>query len=43
LGLALRSADHVLDLPPGEEGIEEGLDDMLVGIGEMLDGLKLAQ
>jgi len=36
-------ADDVLDLPPGDEGIEEGLDHLLVGVGQMLDGLELAQ
>jgi hypothetical protein len=36
-------ADDVLDLPPGDESIEEGLDHLLVGVGQMLDGLELAQ
>lgn len=41
--LALWLADHALDLPTGEEGIEQRLDDLLVGIGEVFDGLELTQ
>lgn len=40
---ALRLTDDVLDLPLGDEGIEEGLDHLLVGVGQMLDGLELAE
>lgn len=35
--------DDVLDLPLGDEGVEEGLDHLLVGVGQMLDGLELAE
>lgn len=38
-----RLSDDVLDLPLGDEGIEEGLHDLLVGVGQMLDRLELAQ
>lgn len=34
--------NDVLDLPLGDEGVEEGLDHLLVGVGEMLDRLELA-
>ena len=37
------SLDHALDLPSGEEGVEEGLDDVLVAVGQLLDGLELAE
>ena len=38
-----RLSDDVLDLPLGDEGVEERLDHLLVGVGRMLDRLELAQ
>ena len=35
--------DDALDLPLGEEGVEQGLDHQLVGVGQVLDGLELAE
>lgn len=39
----LPSADDALDLALGDEGIEKGLYHLLVGVGQMFDGLELAQ
>ena len=36
-------ADDTLDLALGDEGVEKALYHLLVGVGQVLDGLELAQ